>query len=112
MSGHVHYVKDLPGKIRLTCPPSHKPLEPNGREVLLDRKTFDSIGTYQTSVPTGPSAGRIYKRCDMEKITTGRQPKFRVNEGAGIVYIVINAPDGDGQLHVPYRAVIVEEEQS
>lgn len=107
--GTVSWVKELRSKIRLTEPPDYKPERPWSkakREILLDRATWDAIDTYDTSTPTGPSAGRIYKRRNFTvSVVEGRQ-HVEWHEDDGYVYIVINAPDGDGQLHVPYRAVI------
>ncbi len=96
--GYCHYVKDLPGKIHLSEPPTHKPLEPHRREMRLDQRTFDSIGDYTRSMPTGASEGRIWKR------NLGWPAHMDDN---WFVHLVINAPDGDGQLHVPYTPVIV-----
>lgn len=96
--GHVHYVKDLPSKIHLSEPPTHKPLSPHRREVMLDQATFDAIGDYTRSMPTGASAGRIWKR------NLGWPEDVDDN---WFVHIVIDAPDGDGQLHVPYAPVIL-----
>lgn len=97
MSG-VSYVRELPAKIHLSEPPTHNPLVPHLREMLLDQRTFDAIDDYTRSMPTGASAGRIWKR------NLGWPPDMADN---WFVHIVINAPDGDGQLHVPYTPVIV-----
>lgn len=94
----IHYVKDLPGKIHLTEPPGYKPFDRRHREIMLDQKTFDSIGDYTRSMPTGASAGRIWKR------NLGWPDDVEDN---WFVHLVVDAPDGDGQLHVPYKPVIV-----
>lgn len=97
--GDVHYLKNLPTKIRLSQPPSYKPTVPTARMCTLDRATFNRLGDYTRSMPTGPSAGRIYRR------NMGWPADMPDN---WFVYIVINSPDGDGQLHVPYSADIKE----
>lgn len=94
----IHYVKHLRGKIRLSEPPTHKPLDAHYREIKLDQQTFDSIGDYTQSMPTAASAGRIWKR------NLGWPKGVEDN---WFVHLVIDAPDGDGQLHIPYSVVIV-----
>lgn len=96
--GDVHYLKDLPEKIHLSQPPDYKPLVATHRTCLLSQSTFDRLGDYTRSQPTGPSAGRIYRK------NLGWPLDMDDN---WFVYIVINASDGDGQLHVPFSAVIV-----
>lgn len=93
----IHYVKELRSKLHLTEPPDHKPMERRRREVMLDQQTFDDIADYTQSSPTSPSPGRIYKK---NLHWSGPPSNW-------FVYLVINAPDGNGQLHVPYTAVII-----
>lgn len=93
----VHYVRDLPGKLHLSEPPLHDPLARRSREVLLDQRTFDAIGDYTRSTPTSPSAGRVYRR---NLHWSGPPSNW-------FVYLVVDDPGGDGQLHVPYSAVVV-----
>lgn len=94
----IAYVRELRSKIHLTEPPAHNPLVPHRREMLLDQTTFDAISDYTQSMPTAASEGRIWKR------NLGWPEDMDDN---WFVYLVINAPDGDGQLHVPYTPVIV-----
>lgn len=108
--GHVHYVKDLPKKVHLSRPPAYKPDQPDaGRTVLIDRATWDALGTYDTSTPTSPSAGRIYRRRE-QTVAKGAdgEPMLVLAEDRGWVFFVINDPtDPKYQLHVPYKAVVV-----
>lgn len=93
----IHYVKELRDRLHLTEPPGYKPLERRHREVLLSQESFDSISDYTRSLPTSPSEGRIYRK----NLHWSEPPDN------WFVYLVINAPDGNGQLHVPYTPVIV-----
>ena len=109
--GGCSWVKDLPSKVRLTEPPTYKPEEPwriRKREILLDTRTWKALDSYDTSTPTGPSPGRIYKKRDYTLHSMKGQERVEWHDDEGWVYFVIDAPDGDGQLHVPYRAVIVD----
>lgn len=56
MSGHVHWFDDVQGEILLDWTP------PTPYVAVLEAATFDSIGDYTQSQPTGPSAGRIYRK--------------------------------------------------
>lgn len=71
------------------------------RMVQLTEDVWESLATYDTTKPTSPSAGRIYKRRFL--IHGSYMPEKPEN---GYVFVVVNSPDGVGQLHVPYLAVI------
>ena len=65
--------------------------------VLMHRADFDQLDAYESSVPTAPSAGRIYRRT------------YAVD--GPVVFFVEDAPVDDprgGQLHHPHRALFVE----
>lgn len=94
----VHYVRDCPQKPHLSEPPAHNPIDPHRREIKLTQETFDALGDYTRSLPTGPSEGRIYKK------NFGWPAHVDDN---WFVYIVIKATDGCGMMHVPYTPVIV-----
>jgi hypothetical protein len=94
--GYISYSKDNRTKIVLTPHPECNPLKHQDRQVLMDKTTVEALDDYTRSMPTGPRAGRVYRK------NLG-WPEDKPDNW--FVYFVINAPDGDGQLHVPYTYV-------
>lgn len=69
-----------------------------GKEIVIERPAFESINDYTGSLPTAPSAGRVYR-----KKTNWREPDL------WFVFVVDNDPtDPKFQLHRPYRVELVE----
>lgn len=96
MSG-CHYVKDLPGRIRLSEPPLHKPFaKGHRREVQLSQQTFESLADYTRSSPTAASPGRIYRK------NLGWPKEMPDN---WFIYLVVSYEDD--VIQVPYSVVIV-----
>lgn len=52
--GDIHYVRDCPEGTILF----------NSTGVLVRQSTFDRLGDYTRSMPTGPSPGRIWRRAN------------------------------------------------
>lgn len=65
-----------------------------GRRVMATAETLNRIDTYQTSIPTGPSPGRVYKRS---------YPR-------GVVVFVCELEKGDPDMvaHQPYQAIVMK----
>ena len=71
----------------------------DGDDLVLTADEYRQLDVYDCSVPTGPSAGRIYVR------------RFGKRLGEGNVFIVKDDPDKPGwQIHVPHRPEIAEHE--
>ena len=94
MSGHVHWVKDIRGQMLLdplTTPTKH-------RCAVMSADTFESLGDYTRSCPTGPSPGRIYRK------NLGWHPSTEDNWW---VFVCERATDHPGYVdHHPYKALI------
>jgi hypothetical protein len=59
--------------------------------VVIATEWLQRIDAYECSVPTAPSPGRVYRR-------TYTNP---AGERITYLFVVVDAPDGNGQLHVP-----------
>lgn len=71
--------------------PAHPERGQHGR-IVVDDEAFALIDEYAFSVPTAPSAGRIYRRT--------------YDDGTAYVFVVVDHPTDDGtQLHVPCEVV-------
>jgi hypothetical protein len=68
--------------------------------ILITPALFWSLSDYTQSLPTGPRAGRVYRK------NLSWQHDAPDN---WFVYFVEDAPDGDGQLHHPYMACVIDE---
>lgn len=71
-----------------------------GKEIVIERPAFESINDYTGSLPTAPSAGRVYRK----------NFNWRADEPAlWFVFVVDNDPiDTKFQLHRPYRVELVD----
>ncbi len=67
------------------------------RTCVMFRSTFDRLSKYESTIPTAPSAGRIYRRPSRDE----RGPD------QDYVRVVYNHPDGD-QIHIPYVCHVIE----
>lgn len=66
---------------------------------VLTRRLLKDLATYDTSLPTGPTPGRIYKR-NMTWNRTDLPDEY-------YVYICVAEPGDTGYiLHVPYKVII------
>ena len=113
--GSISYVREIPSDQVI--------IDTEHRRAVIDRDVFLRIDEYATSTPTGPSAGRVYRRSHRRvRFTVENAPKG-VDPGTYYLacpadkatehwlYIVENAPESDprgGQLHHPHQAFLVQ----
>ena len=103
--GDIHWASELPKKVRLSEPPMHrigKEDDPTRvRTIEIDRESFERIGDYTRSDPTGPSPGRIYrKNLDWRTYTSD----------LWFIYYVVRDPEDDSYVYrVPYRVILVDD---
>ncbi len=91
--GKYDYLKEVEDSIELKWDD-----DAEKRYILLDEATFEGIGDYTRSSPTGPSPGRIYKK------NFGWAPNTPDNWW---VYITERDPEDDEYvLHHPYKPVM------
>ncbi len=68
------------------------------RTAVFFRSTFEGIDEYAYTIPTGPSAGRIYRRPARDE----RGPN------QSYVKVVYDDPVMGDQIHIPYKVHIIE----
>lgn len=89
--GDIHYLRDIPAGDYI-LPDDVRA----GECIVITARSLERIAEYAASVPTSPSAGRVYRRTHIDGV---------------YVFVVRNAPADDprgGQLHHPLRALVVE----
>lgn len=64
--------------------------------ILIESRTFESIADYTNSMPTSPSAGRVYRK---------RWPK----RGWYVYFCETDPSDPKYTLHHPFKAEVVPE---
>lgn len=109
----ISYLREIPAGELLT--EDHR--KPWPRYAVISQHAWESIDTYNGTLPTAPSAGRVYRRTARDE--HGRhigQGKDSRASGPGntcdTLYIVMDAPADDpkgGQLHYPFEALVVME---
>ncbi len=85
------WLRDLPSGEYLLDMPADVTHEHGA--IAITERALRSIGEYEFSTPTSPSAGRVYRRS---------------YKSGDYVFVVVDAPDGHGQLHVPCLALVTD----
>lgn len=94
--GDIHYVKDVPKGTLLLDDPS---ISASERHCIIDPTSFERLGNYTQSMPTGASPGRIYKK------NLGWPKEMDDN---WIVYLVTRSEQEGYVDHNPYKALLLE----
>ena len=81
-----------------------------GAQVVIPADVLERIDAYETSTPTAPSPGRIYRRTYYRDWDVARAQRRRPEDPYSVVFFVVDDPhygDGKQQAHVPYEALVL-----